>query len=156
MKFTLTTLALFLAGTSAAPAATPTPNPYPYSIDQITLYHLIESNTWDLTISITKRDPYGAALESTSCHSAWIDGATYVAREVCQDPNYAFWLPNGAPNPREGWDVIVDGPAGQAEGAIAYGPKYSCGPYEGEIGNIDTECATRNGGWFFLHERESV
>jgi hypothetical protein len=71
MKTTHAALALFLASAFAAPAATSDPNPYPYSIDKIALYHLIESNTWDLTIDVTKRDPYGAALESTSCHSAW-------------------------------------------------------------------------------------
>ncbi|KAL5339423.1 hypothetical protein BJX70DRAFT_397625 [Aspergillus crustosus] len=153
MKTTFAALALSLAGASlAAPAATT--KPFPYSVDDVALYHLKESNTWDLTISVTERDAYGNSLGSTICHSAWNNGSTYVAREICQDTHYFFWLPNGAPDP-EHWTVIVDGPNGQGEGVIEFGNKYSCGPYTGEIGNIDTECKTTNGGWFYLHERDS-
>ncbi|KAL4934239.1 uncharacterized protein BDV17DRAFT_248735 [Aspergillus undulatus] len=161
MKLTLATLASLATAAFAAPGVAPaaapraTPNPYPYSIDDITLYHLIESNTWDLTITVTARDSYGAALGSTTCHSAWNEGATYVAREICADTHYFFWLPNGAPDPNN-WDVIVDGPAGQAAGKIEFGPKYQCAPYEGEIGNVDMECRDYNGGWFFLRESEGV
>ncbi|RDW90740.1 uncharacterized protein DSM5745_02515 [Aspergillus mulundensis] len=160
MKTTFAALLALAGAAYAAPAANApvtvterATTPYPFSIDDIKLYHLKESNTWDLTIKVTERDPYGAALGSTTCHSAWNDGATYVAREICEDTHYFFWLPNGAPDP-EHWSVIVDGPAGQAEGTIDFGNKYKCGPYEGTIGNIDRECTTTNGGWFFLHERE--
>ncbi|KAL4936766.1 hypothetical protein BDV06DRAFT_204328 [Aspergillus oleicola] len=159
MKITLALLAS-AAAALAAPAPAPVApradanSPFPYSIDDIKLYHLKESNTWDLTLTVTERDLYGAALGSTTCHSAWNDGATYVAREICTDTHYFFWLPNGAPDPSNSWDVIVDGPAGQGEGMIEFGNKYSCAPYTGEIGNVDVECSTRNGGWFFLSERE--
>ncbi|KAL4997985.1 hypothetical protein BDV10DRAFT_167986 [Aspergillus recurvatus] len=156
MKTTIATLLALASSALAAPAATEqatSTSPFPFSIDDVKLYHLKESNTWDLTLKVTSRDPYGAALDSTTCHSAWNDGATYVAREICSDTHYFFWLPNGAPDP-EHWTVIVDGPAGQGEGVIEFGNKYRCAPYEGEIGNIDVECSTRNGGWFFLRERE--
>ncbi|KAL4743803.1 hypothetical protein BDV11DRAFT_165960 [Aspergillus similis] len=157
MKTTIATLLALAGAAFAAPAATEPANstsPFPFSIDDVKLYHLKESNTWDLTIKVTSRDPYGAALGSTTCHSAWNDGATYVAPEICEDTNYSFWLPNGAPDPQH-WTVTVDGPAGQGEGLIEFGPKYRCEPYEGEIGNIDVECSTRNGGWFFLRESEA-
>ncbi|KAL4795362.1 hypothetical protein BDV19DRAFT_168109 [Aspergillus venezuelensis] len=160
MKTAVALLAAAVGTALAAPAPAPANTqaradaPWPYSIDTITLYHLKESNTWDLSLTVTSRDPYGAALGSTTCHTAWNDGATYIAREICEDTHYFFWLPNGAPDPEQGWDVIVDGPAGQAEGSIDFGNKYSCKPYSGEIGNVDIECSTRNGGWFFLKERE--
>ncbi|KAL2829578.1 hypothetical protein BJY01DRAFT_227852 [Aspergillus pseudoustus] len=160
MKTTFAALALSLFGAAvAAPAAATTSScpgtakPFPYSVDDVKLYHLKESNTWDLTIKVTERDAAGNALGSTSCHSAWNDGATYVAREICADTHYFFWLPEGAPNP-EKWSVIVDGPSGQGEGVIEFGNKYQCGAYTGTVGNIDRECTTTNGGWFFLHERE--
>ncbi|KAL4807121.1 hypothetical protein BDV18DRAFT_136937 [Aspergillus unguis] len=159
MKTTLASIILTLTSALAAPTAAPQssdPNPYPYSIDQITLYHLIESNTWDLTISVTPRGPYSDATGPTfTCHSAWNDGATTVGREVCANAAYSFWLPNGATNPDDSWAVVVDGPSGEAEGVVEYGPRYSCGEYTGDIGNIDRECVTRNGGWFFLKEAEA-
>ncbi|KAL4979889.1 hypothetical protein BDW66DRAFT_83604 [Aspergillus desertorum] len=155
MKTTIATLFALAGAALAAPAGTEqAASPFPFSIDDIKLYHLKESNTWDLTIKVTSRDPYGAALDSTTCHSAWNDGAAYVAREFCQDARYSFWLPNGASDP-EHWTVAVDGPAGQGEGAIEFGNKYRCAPYEGEIGNIDVECSTRNGGWFFLRVKQA-
>ncbi|KAL2823797.1 hypothetical protein BDW59DRAFT_162960 [Aspergillus cavernicola] len=154
MKTTFATTALALVGATFAAPATRDAKPFPYSVDDIALYHLKESNTWDLTISVTERDAAGNALSSTLCHSAWNNGSTYVAREICEDTHYFFWLPNGAPDP-EHWTVIVDGPEGQGEGDIDFGNKYKCGRYEGEIGNIDTECKTTNGGWFYLHERDS-
>ncbi|KAL2784940.1 hypothetical protein BJX62DRAFT_183052 [Aspergillus germanicus] len=158
MKTTFAALALSLFGAAVAAPANSCPpttqKPFPYSVDDVKLYHLKESNTWDLTIKVTERDAAGNALGSTSCHSAWNDGATYVAREICEDTHYFFWLPNGAPNP-ESWDVIVDGPNGQGEGTIEFGNKYKCGDYTGDIANIDRECTTTNGGWFYLHERDA-
>lgn len=76
------------------------------------------------------------------------NGAAYHSRQVCEDKDYSFWLPNGASDP-ESWDVVVEGPEGQAGGVIEYGNKYKCEQNEGteELGRV---CQTWNGGWFFL------
>jgi hypothetical protein len=74
MKTTIATLLALAGAAFAAPTATESASstsPFPFSIDDVKLYHLKESNSWDFTIKVTSRDPYGAALGSTTCHSAW-------------------------------------------------------------------------------------
>ena len=73
MKTTIATLLALAGAAFAAPASesASSTSPFPFSIDDVKLYHLKESKSWDLTIKVTSRDPYGAALGSTTCHSAW-------------------------------------------------------------------------------------
>jgi hypothetical protein len=70
MKCAYVALALSLAGAAfATPAVEATT--YPYSIGYISLKHLIESDIWDMTWSVTSRDKTDAATGSTTCHTAW-------------------------------------------------------------------------------------
>jgi hypothetical protein len=47
------------------------PYSYPYSIGNLSLKHLVESDTWDFTFELTARNPWGEALGSTTCHTTW-------------------------------------------------------------------------------------
>jgi hypothetical protein len=73
MKITFATLALSLFGsTLAAPAAQATePNSYPVSVGNLSLKHLIESDTYDFTFHATRCSPTGEPIESVICHTAW-------------------------------------------------------------------------------------
>jgi hypothetical protein len=73
MKTTFVALALSLFGsTLAAPAAQATePNPYPVSVGNLSLKHLIESDTYDFTFHATRRSPTGDPTESVICHTTW-------------------------------------------------------------------------------------
>ncbi|CAG7944796.1 unnamed protein product [Penicillium salamii] len=153
MKTSFVAVALsFAAIGSAAPTAES--RKWPYSIDSLSLKHLIESNTFDLSWTLTSRGPYGEDLGSTTCHTAWYNGSNPVGPEnpeSCADPAYQYWFPNGLEN-LESYEIAVKGSAGPASTTISAGPKYQCGPYTGPIGNVDKECKITNGGAFYLHE----
>ncbi|KAJ5513451.1 hypothetical protein N7463_003003 [Penicillium fimorum] len=126
MKTCFVTIAISLASTTFAAPVTES-RAYPYSIGDLSLKHTIEGDTWDLTFHLTSRSGTGEALETTTCHTAWINGK----------------LP---------YEVAAEGPAGAAVTFIESGYKYQCGPYTGPIGNVDTECKTINGGEFYLNQ----
>lgn len=70
MKASFFALAVSFASTAfAAPAAES--QKWPYSIGALSLKHLIESDTFDLSWTVTSRGPTGDALGSTTCHTAW-------------------------------------------------------------------------------------
>lgn len=70
MKTSFAAIALSFVGMAcAAPAAEP--QSYPYSIRGLSLKHLIESNTFDMSWTVTSRGPMGEDLGSTTCHTAW-------------------------------------------------------------------------------------
>ncbi|KAL5339786.1 hypothetical protein BJX70DRAFT_147216 [Aspergillus crustosus] len=159
MKTTFAAIGLSLIGTTlaapaaaAAPETTPTPNPYPVSISNISLKHLIESDGYDFTFHATSRTPYGEPIESVYCHTAWNNNGPYpdtTTPEACAFI-YSFFFPGGVAN-TESFTLTVRDEAGvEASAPIEQGPKYLCGPYQGEIGNIDTECRSTNGGEFYL------
>jgi hypothetical protein len=70
MKTSFVALAISLAGAAFA-APTAEYSVYPYSIGDISIKHLMESNTWDMTWSVTSRDRIGTATGNTTCHTAW-------------------------------------------------------------------------------------
>ncbi|KAL2820841.1 hypothetical protein BDW59DRAFT_164536 [Aspergillus cavernicola] len=154
MKTTFAAIALSLfsiAIAAPAPVTTPQPNPYPVSVGNISLKHLIESDTYDFTFYATTRSLEGEALETVYCHTAWSNGGPYLganAPEACASV-YSFFFEEGAAD-IQSYQLSVIGPEGKATGTIATGPKYQCGPYQGTIGNIDIDCRTTNGGEFYL------
>lgn len=70
MKTSFTTAAIAFAAIGLA-APTTESRQWPYSIDSLSLKHLIESDTFDMTWTVTSRGPTGEDLGSTSCHTAW-------------------------------------------------------------------------------------
>jgi hypothetical protein len=176
MKTSFVALVISLAGAAfASPAAES--RIYPYSIGDISLKHLIESNTWDMTWSLTSRDNFGAATGTTTCHTAWLvitfpletlqrpnakeltqanrdNGSSPVgptSAEPCANAAYQYWFPTGVNNV-ESYEIVIEGPVGSASTKIETGYKYQCGPYTGTIHNIDKECKTINGGEFYLQQ----
>ncbi|KAL4785031.1 hypothetical protein BJX76DRAFT_195765 [Aspergillus varians] len=154
MKTTFAALALSLLGTTLAiptPQATSDPNPYPVSVGGLSMKHLIESDTYDFTFEATRRSSSGEALETVTCHTSLINGAPFPdpTSPVACSSTYTFYFPSGAADV-ESFELALSGPDGDASGLIAVGPKYLCGPYMGDIGNIDTECRSANGGEFYL------
>jgi hypothetical protein len=75
--------------------------------------------------------------------------ASADAPEACENAAYTFFFPNGLADTAN-YQVSVNGPDGLAVTDILSGPRYQCGPYTGELGNIDTECSTINGGEFYM------
>ncbi|KAL2786073.1 hypothetical protein BJX66DRAFT_40573 [Aspergillus keveii] len=154
MKITFATLALSLFGsTLAAPAAQATePNSYPVSVGNLSLKHLIESDTYDFTFHATRRSPTGEPIESVICHTAWNKNGPYPSASAPESCAYiySFYFAEGAANVESYQLTLIDENGQEASGLIATGPKYQCGPYEGDIGNIDTECRSTNGGEFYL------
>ncbi|KAL3473726.1 hypothetical protein BJX99DRAFT_261127 [Aspergillus californicus] len=155
MKTTFAAIALSLFGATVAapaPTTTPQPNPYPVSVGNISLKHLIESDTYDFTFYATSRSLTGEPGETVYCHSAWNNGGPYLNAgnpEACASI-YSFFFEEGIAD-IENYQLTLVVPGGDvATATIATGPKYQCGPYHGEIGNIDTECRTTNGGEFYL------
>ncbi|KAL4916402.1 hypothetical protein BDW62DRAFT_186304 [Aspergillus aurantiobrunneus] len=149
---TFAAIALSLFGTALAVPTPQTTNPYPVSVSNISLKHLIESDGYDFTMDVTTRLIDGEPTATTTCHTAWNKGGPYpdLPTQVdCEDFVYSFWFPQGVADV-ESWQLTVRGPGGDASGLISTGPKYLCGPYEGDIGNIDTECRSANGGEFYL------
>ncbi|KAF9885588.1 hypothetical protein FE257_012794 [Aspergillus nanangensis] len=144
----LFTAALSMAGIAiAAPSSS-----YPYSIGELSLKHLIESQTWDFTFTLTERSPSGEAQGSTNCHVGWVNGDVAVppaSPAPCDDTRFHFFFPTGASND-ENYDLAIEGPVGTGSTEIIAGPKYQCGPYDGPIGNIDRECKIVNGGAFYV------
>ncbi|KAJ5349454.1 hypothetical protein N7541_007181 [Penicillium brevicompactum] len=146
-------VALSFAGACFAAPATESPK-WPYSIGDLSLKHLIESDTFDLVWTVTSRGPTGDDLGSTTCHTAWNNGSIPNGPknpEACVDTAYKYWFPTGASD-LESFEIVIEGPEGSAITTIEAGPKYQCGPYTGTIGNIDKECKTTNGGEFYLHQ----
>lgn len=70
MKTSFVAIALSLSGAAFATSAAEARR-YPYSIDSLSLKHLIESDTFDLSWTLTSRGPYDENLGSTTCHTAW-------------------------------------------------------------------------------------
>ncbi|CAG8107184.1 unnamed protein product [Penicillium olsonii] len=153
MKTSFATAAIAFAALGLA-APTTESRQWPYSIDSLSLKHLIESDTFDMTWTVTSRGPTGEDLGSTSCHTAWNNGGNPVGPEnpeTCDDATFKYWFPNGLEN-IESYEITVEGSAGPASATIETGPKYQCGPYTGSSGNIDEECRITNGGAFYLHQ----
>ncbi|KAL2869393.1 uncharacterized protein BJX67DRAFT_28580 [Aspergillus lucknowensis] len=152
MKTTFAAAALALFGTTLAVPTPQTTNPNPVSVGNISLKHLIESDGIDFTIDVTERLADGTPMTTVTCHTYWNTGGPYPSQTspiYCPDRIHSFWFPQGVPN-TENFELAVRGPGGDASGQIASGPKYQCGPYEGDIGNIDTECKSTQGGEFYL------
>ncbi|KAJ5734583.1 hypothetical protein N7533_012986 [Penicillium manginii] len=128
------------------------PYSYPYSIGNLSLKHLVESDTWDFTFELTARNPWGEALGSTTCHTTWMNGGVDVppqAPVACDDTLYHFFLSTDAPDV-ENYDLAIEGPMGTGAITLASGNKYRCGAYTDPIDNVDEECKTVNGGEFYV------
>ncbi|KAJ0417636.1 hypothetical protein BJY00DRAFT_289309 [Aspergillus carlsbadensis] len=154
MNTTFAALAFSLFGsTLAAPAAQGTrPNPDPISVGNLSLKHLIESDSYDFTFHATRRSPAGEPIETVTCHTAWDRNGPYPSAsnlEFCAYI-YSFYFPEGAANVESYQLTLVDENWQEYSGLITTGLRYQCGPYEGDIGNIDTECRSTNGGEFYL------
>ncbi|KAL2825459.1 hypothetical protein BDW59DRAFT_72904 [Aspergillus cavernicola] len=151
MKTTFAALALSLFSTTIAVPTPQTINPYPVSVANLSLKHLIESNTYDFTLDVTTRTTTGEGTDTINCHTAWNHGGPYpnISNAGECEYIYSFYFPEGAANV-ESYQLAVRGPHGEASTLISTGPRYQCGPYEGDIGNIDTECRSINGGEFYL------
>ncbi|KAL5343054.1 hypothetical protein BJX70DRAFT_394482 [Aspergillus crustosus] len=153
MRTSLIAIALSFAG---AAVATPQAQNYakPYSIGSIFLKHLVESDSYDLTFTITHRTPAGNAIESTVAHTAWSNGSNPVGPaepELAENPLYTYYFPTGAPHPEEGFRFAVQSVVGGlAAGNIEPGEKFHCRDYTGDDANIDTECLSINEGEFYL------
>ncbi|KAL2869094.1 uncharacterized protein BJX67DRAFT_379572 [Aspergillus lucknowensis] len=92
---------------------------------------LIESDTYDFTFHTAC--PFRIATNVESC------------------PNiYSFYFPEGAANVESYQLTLVNKNRQKASDLISTSPKYQCGSYEGDVGNIDTECKSANGGEFYF------
>ncbi|KAL4924797.1 uncharacterized protein BDV17DRAFT_295034 [Aspergillus undulatus] len=131
--FAAATLSLL---TSALAIPTPqTTNPYPVSVGNISLKHLIESDGHESTFHVTTRTIDEEATDSVICHTAWNkNGPIPDTIRPAECPYiYDFFLPEGVAN-IESYQLTGRGPGGDVSALIEQGPKYACGPYEGDIG----------------------
>ncbi|KAL4935141.1 hypothetical protein BDV06DRAFT_229095 [Aspergillus oleicola] len=151
MKTTFTTALLSLLASALAVPTPQTTNPYPVSVGNISLKHLIESDGYDFTFHATTRTLDGEATDSVTCHTAWNKDGPYPdsSTPAACAYIYSFWFPSGVGNV-ESYELTVRGPGGDASAVIEQGPKYQCGAYEGDVGNIDFECRSVDGGEFYL------
>ncbi|KAI9370232.1 hypothetical protein BJX61DRAFT_516074, partial [Aspergillus egyptiacus] len=107
-----------------------------------------------MNLLLTLRSLYAEALDSTPCHTTWINGTTPASRispQPCANASYAIYFPDAVADVETYW-FAVRGPRGEAAEVISYGPKYRCwryGPGVPEVG-VDVECAITNGGEFYL------
>ncbi|KAL3456845.1 hypothetical protein BJX64DRAFT_293695 [Aspergillus heterothallicus] len=79
MKTTIAAVSLSLFSTILAVPAVQTsePNRYTASVSNLSLKHLIESDTYDSIFHANRRSPTGAPIESVICHMAWNQNGPY-------------------------------------------------------------------------------
>ncbi|KAL5338949.1 hypothetical protein BJX70DRAFT_398150 [Aspergillus crustosus] len=150
MKTSFAAIALALVGSAVAvPVQERQIRSHPYSINDISIKHLIEGDSWDFTFTINHLSPGGQIVESTSAHTAWVNNTLPVGPanpEAAENPDYTYYFPTGAFHVEEKFNFAIQGPGGLAAADIEAGNKYQC--VKLNSGNVDVECKTINGGAF--------
>ncbi|KAL2820856.1 hypothetical protein BDW59DRAFT_164550 [Aspergillus cavernicola] len=153
MKTSFVAIALSFAGAAlASPSMRRQAPNHLYNIGGISLKHLTEApQGWDVRFDLTQRDIDGVAQFSTTCRTSWPENAPLTGPEntvACASADYSFFFQD-AVSP-ESYTIVVNTPDGQLSTQVATGPRYECGPYEGTIAGVDTECRAINGGQWYL------
>ncbi|KAL3475959.1 hypothetical protein BJX99DRAFT_258856 [Aspergillus californicus] len=152
MKTSFITLALSLASAAIASPSTRRQAPnHLYNVGGISLLHLVPDQGWNVRFDITQRETDGTPLISTTCSTSWPENAPVTGPEntvACAHPDYSFFFQD-ATGP-ESYTIVVNTPDGQLSTAVATGPRYECGQYEGTIEGVDTECRAINGAQWYL------